>query len=306
MNLDKIIEKVTPKEINRVSSIVDNITPKEIKKMEALAKQAITPYQDVIKYALPNFPDMTVYNATLSAVSKMVNETLLGTNIQDMAITISRAQENIRTVTQLPEIIQAANSFLSIYQNVYRVIDNCAVIYKGLKPFAVDALYQNYDSLSKLYNFFKDYDDIIHKHEIYFNEIDFLNQNEKRFLLDTEIKQKENIKLRPYDFQYADVYAYNAKSHVSFISSLIGYTSVDDESSVIYDDEVFDLRKKISTYGLSLEKSLEGARQAVLSDIPDKVRHTCVSLRELLKQVVNTISPDEKRVKEYCASKGYS
>jgi hypothetical protein len=111
--------------------------------------------------------------------------------------------------------------------------------------------------------------------------------------------------LRPYDFQYADVYTFNTKNHVSFINRLIGYTSVDDESSVIHTDEAFDFHKRISNYGLPLERSLEGARQAALSDIPDKVRHTCVSLRELLKQVVNILSPDEGRVKEYCTSKGY-
>jgi hypothetical protein len=190
MNLDKIIEKVTPKEINKVSSVVDNITPKEIKRMEALAKQAVAPYQDIIKDVLPVFPDMTVYNATLSAVSKMLNETLLKTNIQDIAIVISRAQENIRTVTQSPEIIQAVNSFLSIYQNVYRAIDD-SITYNGLKAFAVDAVYRNYDLLFKLNNFLTDYDNIIHDHEIYFDKIDFLNNHEKRFLLHTEIKQKK-------------------------------------------------------------------------------------------------------------------
>jgi hypothetical protein len=305
MNLDKIIGKVTPKEINKVSSVVDNITPKEIKRMEALAKQAVAPYQDTIKDVLPVFSDMTVYNATLSAVSKTLNETLLKTNIQDMVIAISRAQESIRTVTQSPEITQAVNSFLSIYRNVYRVIDNYSIIYNGLKALAVDAIYRNYDLLFKLNNFLTDYDSIIHNHEIYFDKIDFLNNHEKRFLLHTEIKQKENIKLRPYDFQHADIYTFNAKNHISFISRLTGYASVDDEYSVIHDDEEFDLHKKISSYGLSLEKSLEGARQAALSDIPDKVRHTCVSLRELLKQVVNILSPDEGRVKEYCVSKGY-
>jgi hypothetical protein len=305
MNLDKIIVKITPREINRVNSIVGNITSEKIKKMEVLTKQAIAPHRDVIKDILPNLPDITVYNAAIFAVSKAFSETPLKTGIQDTATAISRAQVNIRLVTQSPEIIRAADSFLSIYRKVYRVIDNCAIIYNRAKLLAVDALYQNYDSLSRLYNFSKEYDNIIRKHEIYFDKVDFLNQNEKCFLLDTEIKQKENIKLRPYDFQYADIYAFNAKNHISFINRLTGYVSADDEDSDIHDDEVFDLSKRISSYGLQLEKSLEGARQVALSDISDKVRHTCVSLRELLKQTVNILSPNEKCVKEYCVSKGY-
>jgi hypothetical protein len=82
MNLDKIVKKVIPKETNRVSSVVDNITPKEIRKMEALTKQAVVPYQNTIKDALPNFPDMTINNVTLSVVSKAFSETLLKTNIR--------------------------------------------------------------------------------------------------------------------------------------------------------------------------------------------------------------------------------
>ncbi|MDR0604947.1 MAG: hypothetical protein LBG80_11655 [Bacteroidales bacterium] len=306
MDFTKIIKNVTPKELNKVSSFVNNITPKEIKKMEALTKQAVVPYQDAIKDALPNFPNMTVYNAALSAVSKAFNETSLKTNIQDMVKLISRVQKTIKTVAQLPEVIQATNSFLSIYQNVYRVIDNYSIICNGLKTYTFDALYRNYDLLSKLNNFLTAYDNKIHEHEIYFDKIDFLNHNEKRFLLDTEIKQKENIKLRPYDFQYADIYTFNAKNHVSFISYLTGYTSVDDESSVIYDDEALDLQRRISKHRLSLKNSLEGAKQSALSNIPDKVRHTCVSLRESLKQVINILSPDEKQVREYCIAKGYS
>jgi hypothetical protein len=51
---------------------------------------------------------------------------------------------------------------------------------------------------------------------MYFDTIDFLNQNEKRFLLDTEIKQKENIKLRSYDFHYADIYTLELFRNFSF------------------------------------------------------------------------------------------
>jgi hypothetical protein len=306
MNLDKIIEKVTPKEISKASSVIDNITPKEIKRMEVLAKQAVVPYQAIIRDVLPNFPDMVVYSAALSAVSESFNEILLKTNIQDMVKVISKAQETIKAVTRLPEVIQAANSFLTIYQNVYRVIDNYSVIYNGLKNFAVDALYRNYDLLSKLNDFLTIYDNIIHDHEVYLDKINFLNQHEKQFLLYSEIKQRENIKLLPYDFQYAGIYTLNAKNHAAFISRLIGYTPVDDEISVIHDDEVFDLHKRISSYELSLEKSLEGARQAAVSDVSDKVRHACVSLRESLKLVINILSPDEKKVREYCVSKGYN
>lgn len=50
-------------------------------------------------------------------------------------------------------------------------------------------------------------------------------------------------------------------------------------------------------------KMLEGARQALRSDNPDKVRHAIASLRELTREVMQYLSPDEN-IKHWSSSEG--
>jgi hypothetical protein len=78
--------------------------------------------------------------------------------------------------------------------------------------------------------------------------------------------------------------------------------NVDDAD--IVDDIENELNETLKSHGKGYLEVLGGAKQSAVSDNPDKIRHTTISLRELSTRILHDLSPDEQ-VKKWSNKKEY-
>lgn len=74
---------------------------------------------------------------------------------------------------------------------------------------------------------------------------------------------------------------------------LVETISVEPELYEIEEESVDDLEELLALIDPELIRLLRGARKALASDNPDRVRHTITSFRELLTQVLHRLAPDD-------------
>lgn len=102
----------------------------------------------------------------------------------------------------------------------------------------------------------------------------------------------------------------SGSSHFQVLKS-IHYidTSVEDETEEDYFEAVnancSTAEKKIEAANKNWIVLLNGAEQSFLSKNPDKVRHTIISLRELITQILHTYAPDDDLKRKYTEPKYY-
>jgi hypothetical protein len=206
-------------------------------------------------------------------------------------------------ISKVPEIANAIQNIHTAMPLIYNVIDKFAFVEKEFLT-TLRLFNERYDILSKLNYYISSYDYIIPAQKEAFAKTDCLKSYQKRFLLLSEIRQKEKIKLLPNDFQYADIITVNAKGSVSLVNNFARFTPDEEDLYSIQDEEEQVLYNGLQSHEPHFLKILEGARQTANSDNPDKNRQTAASLRELLKQVINELAPTDK-VMDYCQSRGW-
>jgi hypothetical protein len=147
------------------------------------------------------------------------------------------------------------------------------------------------------------YDDIIVRQIKAFEQIDNFPLPERKLLLHHEKKQKEAISLDSEDLENADVINHNVTSTINLVNSRANVDTQHIDSSELAEKIDFELFELLQSHGKEYIDILKGAKQAATSNNSDKVRHTVVSLRELLNKILNELAPVDK-VKQWVCGNG--
>jgi hypothetical protein len=147
------------------------------------------------------------------------------------------------------------------------------------------------------------YDDIIVRQRKAFEQIDSFPISEKKLLLYHERKQRKAIALDSKDLENADAINHNVTSTINLVNSRANIDTQHIDSSEVAEKIDFELFELLQPHGKGYVDILNGAKQVAASDNPDKVRHTVVSLRELVNKMLNELAPVDK-VKQWVCDNG--
>lgn len=110
------------------------------------------------------------------------------------------------------------------------------------------------------------------------------------------------------DLSSLPTYVIPGSSHELFLTGytirIIDNNIEDDEEDENFDAFLPDIRREVSVcqellkkLNPALVKSYEGARTALRSNNPDRVRHVLISLRELCTRIIKNLAPDDDVIK---------
>jgi hypothetical protein len=188
----------------------------------------------------------------------------------------------------------------NILQSMPAIFDAANFVSKNLSNFVNYAnIYAN--ALTALDSAFSRYDSIIEAQKQALMAIDYLLPYQKRFLLRIEQNQKDTLLLKPSDFQYASVINTNMNNTVSLVNQFSGIQKDPDVIPIAEEPELYDFLYSMDKAFLNM---LRGAKQTAENNSADKARQVVISLRELLRGVINHMAPHEL-VDKYCKNSGH-
>jgi hypothetical protein len=188
--------------------------------------------------------------------------------------------------SKLNAFSEFANPFKSILDNNILIKSNIDLLIKDISLFS--------SPLSILNQLASSYNDTIFKQKEAFMQISYLRSYEKRYLLRHEYNQQEALTVDRDDFENTDTIRFDVANTIRFVNSLANLDNQDADNANIADNIENELDEALKSHSRGYLEVLAGAKQAAISDNPDKVRHTVTSLRELSTRILHDLSPDEQ------------
>jgi hypothetical protein len=269
--------------LNQFNKTIEKIVPHLA---VAMPSKEISTFYDHIKELVPSaLLEMNDHVSKLNTLPEFVNpfESILDNNILIKS-----------NINQLQAFSKFVNPFKSILDNNILIESNINQLIKDISPFS--------SSLSMLNQLSSSYCDTIFKQKEAFMQISYLRPYEKRYLLRHEQNQQESLTVDRDDFENTDTIRFNVANTIGFVNSLAKLNNHNIDDADIVDDIENELNATLRSREKGYLEVLDGAKQAAISDNPDRIRHTTTSLRELLTRILHDLSPDEQ-VKKWSVKK---
>ena len=258
---------------NKFEETVKSISPRELEDIPKAAQNAVSDISPAWE------------------ISRLQNE---------LSSYVSRSLEII-SKNDFNRIVHAFNSAIQAISSVSAITSDISSFYQQMNAGQLSLFDKFLPSLEHLQTLKLNYDDVIANQLERFEQITFLKPYQKRMLLRSEAKQKQNILLGFNDFENSDIISFDVENTISFVDLLSGKHNKDESISTFSQNRKEKINEALSKIGRPYVDMLEGAKQSALSDNPEKSRHVAVSLRELLKRLINKLVPDDV-FKQYCIS----
>jgi len=278
------------------------ISPQVISQMETLAKAVSQPSVvsnafkntmfkqtelDQIRNAIPKF---TQTNEFMTEIDRL-RKTLDGITLDQVANKL--AFSSIAVATVLDNRITNLLKFAQSIPDIYRVFNNSLFLDNTI-TIAAQKLRNSFDVISRLQSLKLDFPSILVNQQEGFLTVPYITKRQKTVILKVEQEQNNNLLLNTDDIDNADCINTTIQTSVALVDQI----SNNPEPKLILDTGNFnyeyDLKEALCQIKPSFYKRLLGAKQSANSNNVEKTRHISVSLRELLKDFINTIVPTDE------------
>jgi len=285
------------------------ISPQVIRQMETLAKAVSQPsvvsnaFQrtmlkqtelDRITNAIPGFARANEFATEINRLHNALEGITLG------QVTNKLAFSGIAAATALNDGISNLIKYTQSIPDIYRIFNNSLFCENAITVLA-ERLKNNFDVISRLQSLKLNFPSIIVNQQEGFLTVPYITNRKKADILITEQEQNNNLLLDIDDIDNADCINTTIQTSIALVDQI----SHNPEPMLILDVGLFskeyDLKEALCQIKPSFYKKLLGAKQSANSNNVDKIRHISASLRELLKDFINTIVPTDE-VKNYYGS----
>jgi len=283
------------------------ISPRVISQMETLAK-AVSPTSAVYKAIQYSMPKQTELDRITNAFSKLTQKNAFTTEINRLqkafeSITIDQvanklAFSSIAAVTAFDDRISSLLKFAQSVPDIYRIFNN-SLFCENTISIAAQKLRDSFDVISRLQSLKFDFPSILVNQHEGFKTVPYITNRQKVAILEIEHEQNNNLLLSTDDIDNADCIDTTIQTSIALVDQI----SHNPEPMLILDtgnfNHEYDLKEALCQIKPSFYKKLLGAKQSANSNNVEKTRHISVSLRELLKEIINTIVPTDEVKNNY-------
>jgi len=283
------------------------ISPQVIHQMETLAKTVSqsSAVSNAIKYAMPNYTEL---NRIPNAFSKLTLTNEFSTEINRLQkafegidldqITNKLALSSIAVAKALDNRIFDMLKFAQLVPDIYRIFNN-SLFQENTITIAAERIRNSFDVISRLQSLKLNFPSFIVNQQEGFLTVPYITNRQKTVILETEQKQNSNLLLNTDDIDNADCIDTTMQTSIALVDQI----SHNPEPMLISNTELFnkdyELKEALWQIKPSFYKRLLGAKQSANSNNVEKIRHISVSLRELLKDIINTIVPTDEVKNNY-------
>jgi len=278
------------------------ISPRVISQMETLAK-AVSPTSAVYKAIQYSMPKQTELDRITNAFSKLTltNEFTAENNRLQKAfksitldqVAYKHAFSNIAIATALEDRISNLFKFAQSIPDIYRVFNN-SLFCENTISIATQKLRDSFDAISRLQNLKLNFPSIhVNQHEG-FKTVPYITDRQKVAILETEHEQNNNLLLGTDDIDNADCIDTTIQTSIALVDQISRNPEPMLISNTVLFNQEYNLKEALYQIKPSFYKRLLGAKQSAKSNNVEKIRHISVSLRELLKDFINTIVPTDE------------
>jgi len=283
------------------------LSPQVIRQMETLAKTVSQPSVvsnafkntmfkqtelDRISNAIPKFTQINEFTTEINRLQKALE----GITLDQIANRL--AFSSIAVATVLDDRISNLLKFVQSVPDIYRVFNN-SLFLENTITIAAQKLRNSYDVISRLQSLKLDFPSILVNQQEGFLTVPYITNRQKTVILKTEQEQNNNLLLGTDDINNADCIDTTMQTSIA----LVDHISHNPEPMLISDTGLFnkeyELKEALCQIKPSFYKRLLGAKQSANSNNVEKIRHISVSLRELLKDIINTIVPTDEIKNNY-------
>jgi hypothetical protein len=279
------------------------ISPQVMRQMETLAKavsQSST-VSNAFQYSMFKqteldritnaFSKLTLTNEFTTEINRL-KKAFEGINLDQVANKL--ALSNIAVVaTTLDNRITNLLKFAQSVPDIYRVFNN-SLFFENTITIAAQKLRNSIDVISRLQSLKLDFPSILINQHEGFLTVPYITDRKKAAILKTEQEQNNNLLLDTDDIDNADFINTTIQTSIALVDQI----SHNPEPMLILETGLFnheyDLKEALCQIKPSFYKRLLGAKQSANSNNVEKTRHISVSLRELLKDFINTIVPTDE------------
>jgi hypothetical protein len=289
--------------------MVKTLSPQVIRQMETNGKAVSQPsfVSKAFEYSMFKQTELDQISKSISKFT-LTNETMAEFNrLQKLIEGISLDQianklafSSIALITALNDRIPILLKFAQTVPDIYRVF-NSSLFLENTITIAARKLENCFDVISRLQNLKFDFPSILVNQQKGFLNVSYITDRKKDIILKTEQEQNNNLLLGTDDIDNADCINTSIQTTVALVDQI----SHNPEPILISDTELFNqdynLKEALCQINPSFFRKLLGAKQSAKGNNVEKIRHISVSLRELLKDLINTIIPTDE-VKNYYGS----
>ncbi|WP_461257133.1 pPIWI-associating nuclease domain-containing protein [Treponema sp. R80B11-R83G3] len=285
------------------------ISPQVLHQMDTLAKtvsqpsvvsKAIDysmfkqPELDRISNAISQFP----FNEAVKEINRL-QKALEGITLDQVANKL--AYSSITAITALNDRIPVLLEFAQTLPYVYRIFSNSLFLENSI-AIATEKLKNNFDVISSLQNIKFNFPSILINQQESFLTVPYIKKRQKTVILKAEQEQNNNLLLGTDDIDNADCINTTIQTSIALVDQISHNPEPISISDIGLFNREYDLKEALCQINPSFYKKLLGAEQSANSDNVEKTRHISISLRELLKDFINTIIPTYE-VKNYYGGK---
>jgi len=283
------------------------ISPQVIRQMETLTK-AVSPPSVVSNAFKHTMFKQTELDRITNAFSKFTQINAFTTEINRFqkafeGITLDQvanklAFSSIVVATALEDRISNLFKFTQSIPDIYRIFSN-SLFCENTISIATQKLRNSFDAISRLQSLKLDFPSVLVNQHEGFKTVPYITNRQKVAILEIEQEQNNNLLLGTDDIDNADCIDTTIQTSIALVDQI----SHNPEPMLILDTEHFnheyDLKEALCQIKPSFYKKLLGAKQSANSNNVEKTRHISVSLRELLKEIINTIIPTDEVKNNY-------
>jgi hypothetical protein len=247
-----------------------------IRQMETIAK-ATSQYSELLKpynSIIPKQLELAKSIPATAEISRLTQAASKYSNLQKL--TSVKLSDFINFSKSLPEI--------------YRVFDNSIFLNSSI-TIAAGKLAAYYSTISHLQNLKLNFPSILANQHEGFLTIPYLTNRQKKSLLKTEQEQSNNLQLGTDDIDNADCINTNIQTSIALVDQISNNSNPNMVSASVFFNQEYELKELLCQLNPSFYNKLLGAKQAKQSNNVEKARHISISLRELVKSVINTVIP---------------
>jgi hypothetical protein len=283
------------------------ISPQVISQMETFAKAVSQPSVvsnafkntmfkqtelDRIRNAIPKFTQINKFMTENNRLKKALDGITLDQAANKFAFS------SIAAVTAFDDKVSSLFKFSQSVPDIYRVFNN-SLFLENTITIAAQKLKNSFDVISHLQSLKLDFPSIFINQQKGFLTVPYITDRKKAVILKTEQEQNNNLLLDTEDIDNADCINTTIQTSVALVDQI----SHNPEPILILDTGHFkheyDLKEALCQIKPSFYEKLLGAKQSANSNNVEKIRHISVSLRELLKDFINTIVPTDEVKNNY-------
>jgi hypothetical protein len=283
------------------------LSPQVVRQMETLAKAVSQPSVvsnafkntmfkqtelDRITNAIPKFTQINKFTTENNRLKKAFE----GITLDQVANKL--AFSGITVATVLDDRLSNLLKFAQSVPDIYRVFNN-SLFLENTIAIAAQKMKNSFDVISRLQSLKLDFPSIFVNQQEGFLTVPYITDRKKAAILKAEQEQNNNLLLGTEDIDNADCINTTMQTSVALVDQI----SHNPEPILILDTGHFkheyDLKEALCQIKPSFYKRLLGAKQSANSNNVEKIRHISVSLRELLKDFINTIVPTYEVINNY-------